>query len=160
MNAALSQLRIQHACQILSSAGLIRLVSEIDDHGPIPPRALARTLTGLSTTQARQARQQADTLALLHRSRSGLGLTEAGTDLASFYDAAARWARHHNCPDHTSTFTDRIRHVLTLLAEPAEKQPQLKGGGAASLREVGLLLCKWVGTHQQQRDQRTYGAAA
>ncbi|MGN9821603.1 hypothetical protein ACTMUQ_40575 [Streptomyces sp. SD11] len=160
MNAALSQPRGQHACQSLSSAGLIRLVSEIDDHGPIPPRALARTLTGLSTTQAKQAKQQADTLALLDRSRPGLALTEAGTGLANLYDAAARWARHHNYPDHTSTFTDRIRHVLTLLSEPAEKQPQLMDQEAVGLHEVDLLLREWVGTHQQQEDQRTYGTAA
>ncbi|MBQ0855457.1 regulator [Streptomyces sp. BH-SS-21] len=160
MNAALSPPRVQHACQSLSSVGLIRLVSEIDDHGPIPPRALARTLTGLSRTQAKQARKQADMLVLLDGSCSGLALTEAGADLASFYDAAARWARHHDYPHHTSTFSDRIRHVLTLLSEPAETQPQLKDGEAAGLHEVGLLLREWVDTYQRQHDQSMYGAAA
>ncbi|MFF3501164.1 hypothetical protein [Streptomyces sp. NPDC003247] len=161
MNPVLSHQRLQRVCPALSSAGLIRMVSEIDDHGAIPSRALARTLTGLSTTQIRQAVAQADTLGLLDRSRSGLGLTPAGRDLADLYDATARWARHHNYPSRVSNFSERIRSVMVLLSEPTVTEWRQQDGDAAGLREVNRLLTEWADTHQQrEHHQSAYDVAA
>ncbi|MFK0120076.1 regulator [Streptomyces sp. NPDC090994] len=159
MNPALSH--HQTACRSLSSAGLIRLVSEIDDHGAIPPRALARTLSDLSTTQIRTAMEQADRLGLLDRSGSGLGLSPAGRGLADLYDAIARWARHHNHPQRIGTFTERIRSVLSVLAEPASTEPLLRDDDATTgLGHIRRLLADWVETHQQPEHQSSYGVAA
>jgi DNA-binding HxlR family transcriptional regulator len=156
-----SRHQLQHTCQALALPALIRLVSEIDDHGTIPPRALARSLTALSTHQIRQAIERADALGVLHRSRVGLGLTAAGRDLADFYDAAARWARRHNYPEPVSNFPERIRRVLLLLSDPAAPQPPLHSGDAATgLRQVHRLLTSWIEAHQQQAHQSAYGVAA
>ncbi|MFI8308735.1 hypothetical protein ACIF80_36095 [Streptomyces sp. NPDC085927] len=153
--------QFQHVCARLASAGLIRLVSEIDDHGAIPPRALARTLTDLAPHHIRQAVEQAESLGLLDRSHSGLGLTTAGKDLADFYDHAARWARQHNYPARTCDFTSRIRRTLALLDQPAVREPRLQDGDAAAeLRHVHRLLAEWADTHQLTPVPNSYGVAA
>ncbi|MDX3372117.1 hypothetical protein PV387_40100 [Streptomyces sp. ME02-6987-2C] len=162
MNPAHSRHQLQHMGTALASAGLIRLISEIDDHGAIPVRALARTLTDLSTAQIRQAVTQADALSLLDRSHTGLGLTEAGRDLADLYDHVARWARHHNYPHAVSTFAERIRRVFALLADPTTTQPGQQDSEAdASLHHIQRLLTEWADAHHQpQPQQSAYGIAA
>jgi hypothetical protein len=153
--------QLQYACTTLASAGLVRLVSEIDDHGAIPPRALARTLPDLTPHQIRQATEQADALGLLDRSHRGLGLSAAGQDLADLYDATARWARRHNYPARICDFAGRIRHTLALLCESAVTDPRPQDGDAATgLGHVHRLLAEWVHTHQPQPTPDAYGAAA
>lgn len=153
--------QLQRIRRTLSSTGLIRLVSEIDDNGVIPSRALTRTLSDLSTTQIRQAVEQADTLGLLGRSSTDLGLTPAGRTLADLYDATARWARQHNLPGPVSTFTERIRSVFALLAEPGETHPRPPSSDATGARQIGQLLAEWVGTHQVHGlHHHMYGVAA
>ncbi|MGW7423591.1 regulator [Streptomyces sp. NPDC054813] len=161
MISAISPQQLKHACTALSGAALIRLVSEIDDHGAIPPRALTRTLTDLTTHQIRQATEQADALGLLDRAHSGLGLTAAGGDLADVYDATARWARRHNYPAPICDFAGRIRHTFALLGEPAAADPRTTDGeAAAELGRVHQLLAEWIHTHQSQQIRSTYGVAA
>ncbi|GGS93065.1 hypothetical protein [Streptomyces chromofuscus] len=160
MIPAISPQQLKRACTALSGAALIRLVSEIDDHGAIPPRALARTLTELTTHQIRQATEQADALGLLDRSHSGLGLTAAGQDLADVYDATARWARRHNHPAPICDFAGRIRHTFALLGEPTADPRPTDGEAAAELGRVYRLLAEWIHTHQSQQIRSTYGVAA
>ncbi|MEU7117929.1 hypothetical protein [Streptomyces zaomyceticus] len=104
----------ERSCSALSSPELIRLITEMDDNGSIPPRGLARTLPDLSPHQLRHATEQAHTLGLV-RARQGLSLTESGTQLAEVYDEAASWARAHNYPGVTSTFVTRVWATLQLL---------------------------------------------
>ncbi|MFE4331458.1 regulator [Streptomyces sp. NPDC056831] len=94
------------------------MITEIDEHGPIPSRGLARTLPDLAPYQIRQATEQAHRHGLV-RQESGLHLTGSGEDLAELYDTAARWARQHQYPALVADFATRIRHTLALLAEPA-----------------------------------------
>ncbi|WSQ12926.1 hypothetical protein OG604_37030 [Streptomyces sp. NBC_01231] len=160
MMPSLSPQQIELACGPLSSASLIRLVSEIDDHGAIPPRALARTLTDLTAHHLRQATEQADALGLLDRSRTSLGLTTVGQDLADLYDATARWARRHNYPLPLCHFAGRIRHTFALLAEPTADSIASDSDAEAELGHVRRLLAEWFHTHQSQQSCGCDGVAA
>ncbi|MFD8351540.1 hypothetical protein ACFV1X_21690 [Streptomyces coelicoflavus] len=160
MNPVHSRHQLQHTSTALASANLIRLISEIDNHGAIPARALARTLTDLSTAQIRQAVEQADALSLFDRSHTGLGLSTAGRDLADLYDHAARWARRHNYPHRVSTFAERIDRVFALLADPATPQPGRHDREAATgLSHLQRLLTEWTDAHHRPQ-QSAYGVAA
>ncbi|KUN02128.1 hypothetical protein AQI95_29085 [Streptomyces yokosukanensis] len=107
----------QHACTVLSSPALIRLITEIDDNGPIPVRQTARILADLPVDDLRQATDMARAGDLVSvRPGAGLSLTTAGEELADVYDTLARWARRHAYPAPVSDFTGRIRHTLALLA--------------------------------------------
>lgn len=115
----LSTIDTQRAHAVLSSPALIRLITEIDDNGPIPPRALTRTLTDLPADHLRHSADQARALGLVHvQPGAGLSLTTAGEELADAYDALARWARRHEHPAPVYDFTGRIQHTLALLAQP------------------------------------------
>ncbi|MGW2822137.1 hypothetical protein ACWC24_14160 [Streptomyces sp. NPDC001443] len=160
MIPAISPQQLQHACAALSSADLICLVSEIDDHEAIPPRALTRTLTALTTHQIRQAVDQADTLGLLDRSLSGLELTAAGRDLADLYDATARWARRNNYPAATGDFAGRIHHTFALLAETIADARFARFEVDAELRRIRRQMADWLSAHQPQQTSCTSGVAA
>lgn len=159
MTHAPSRRRLRDVRTVLSSAGLIRLVSEIDDHGAIPVRAMARTLTDLSTRQIRQAIEQADALNLLARTSAGVGLSAAGRDLADLYDTTARWARRHNYPAARCDFATRIRRTFTLLGEPSADD-QGVAGSDSELGRVRLLMTEWIHAHEIQRDHGTNDFAA
>ncbi|MGP3733003.1 hypothetical protein ACTWJ9_07250 [Streptomyces sp. GDS52] len=158
MIPALSHQQLRGTCTALSSASLIRLVSEIDDHGAIPVRGLARTLAELSTRQIRQAIEQADALGLLTRTPGSVGLSAAGRDLADVYDATARWARRHNYPAPLCDFAGRIQHTFALLGMPTEGTQDPDGEQVAELGRIHRLMAEWVHTHQRNRS--TYGVAA
>ncbi|MEV8408999.1 hypothetical protein AB0R12_25375 [Streptomyces niveus] len=103
----------------LSEPALIRLITEIDDNGPIPPRSTGRIFPDFTPQQIRHATERAHTLGLIHtRVGGGLGLTESGILLAEVYDVTARWARRHAYPAPTGDFAGRIRHTFALLTEP------------------------------------------
>ncbi|MEF9902088.1 hypothetical protein ABZ669_13445 [Streptomyces hirsutus] len=158
MIPALSHQQLHAMCTALSSASLIRLVSEIDDHGAIPVRGLARTLADLSTRQIRQAIEQADVLGLLTRTPGSVGLSAAGRDLADVYDATARWARRHNYPAPLCDFAGRIQHTFALLGTTAEGTQDSDGERDAELGRIHRLMTEWVHTHQRNRS--THGVAA
>ncbi|MFE9308133.1 hypothetical protein ACFYM5_10575 [Streptomyces sp. NPDC006706] len=158
MIPALSHQQLRDTCTALSSAGLIRLVSEIDDHGAIPVCGLERALADLSTHQIRQAIEQADALGLLTRTSGSVGLSAAGRDLADVYDATARWARRHNYPAPLCHFAGRIQHTFALLVTPAADTRDSDGEHDAELGRVQRLLAEWVHTHQ--RNCNTCGVAA
>ncbi|MEV0691272.1 hypothetical protein [Streptomyces sp. NPDC050388] len=118
MTAPVTTAELRDTVTVLSSLPLIRLITEIDDNGPIPPRGLARTLADLSAHHLHQTTDVARALGLIRvRPGAGLGLTTAGSELADVYDATARWARHHAYPTGASDFTSRVQHTLGLLAE-------------------------------------------
>ncbi|MFE3645923.1 hypothetical protein ACFXOM_33955 [Streptomyces sp. NPDC059169] len=165
MTTSLSPEQLQPVCTALSSAALIRLISEIDDNGSIPSRGLARTLSDLTPHQIRHATEQAHALGLVHARRgASLGLTESGADLADVYDATARWARRHEYPARSGDFTGRIRHTLALLAEPqvfaalaaAQAPSHLAAAGrlstakaAAELVQPWNALAQWLDANPQ-----------
>lgn len=146
----------ERSCSALASPELIRLITEIDDNGTIPPRGLARTLSDLSPHQLRHATALAHTLGLV-RARQGLSLTESGTQLAEVYDEAARWARAHDYPGVTGTFVTRVRATLQLLgsADVSGRRQERNGqaGLVASLEAVESLtgpktaVESWIARH-------------
>ena len=158
---SLSQTDVRRSCTMLSATGLIRLITEIDDNGPIPGRALTRTLTGIPDTQRRQAVFQARALGLVrHRPGVGLDLTPAGAELADIYDAMARWARHHSFPAPVCDFTSRVQHTLALVTAPIALVPENTNegsGGAPSACAASAgdlagprdLLHQWLCAHQR-----------
>ncbi|MFB7630488.1 hypothetical protein ACFC0M_06000 [Streptomyces sp. NPDC056149] len=155
---ALSTAGGQDACAVLSLAGLIRLIAEIDDNGPIPKRGLARTLPDLSLHRLRHATDLARTLHLVHGGAGGsLVLTASGEELADAYDALARWARRHNYPAPICDFTRRIQHTLALLATPATPRVERDAHAPAAPGEQALAdlagprdaLEQWLRAHPQ-----------
>ncbi|MGW2046233.1 regulator [Streptomyces sp. NPDC001858] len=147
------------AVELLASRSLIRLVTEIDDNGAIPPRRLAATLPDLSMHQLRRATETARTHGLVRTvPGAGLELTDTGCELADLYDTAARWSRSHALPSQVCGFSDRVRHVLSLLApslavESSESADSLAPVSAARLpsaeAEAGLarlraLVIQWL----------------
>ncbi|MFE5957977.1 regulator [Streptomyces rubiginosohelvolus] len=152
---------LRAAVDFLSSPALIRLITEIDDNGPIPPRKLASTLPDLSTHHLRQINHLARVHDLVRAAPgAGLELTTSGTELADFYDAIARWARNHAYPTRVSDFTSRIRHTLSLVESLPVANP---AGGSTRRPDVELadteddveptgpraLLLQWLDAHPQ-----------
>ncbi|MFD7320621.1 hypothetical protein ACFV9D_05940 [Streptomyces sp. NPDC059875] len=144
MNTSPSTADVQRACTVLSSPALIRLITEIDDNGPIPPRGLTRILSDLAPHQIRDATDQAHALGLV-RARQGLGLTESGIQAAEVYDEAARWARTHHYPEVTSSLVTRVRATLRLLGDTAGPAPS--PAAASSLTAPKTALEAWITTH-------------
>ncbi|MEV5048650.1 regulator [Streptomyces griseoincarnatus] len=117
MSTSFTPAEARHAVELLASRSLIRLVTEIDDNGAIPPRRLAGTLPDLSAHQLRSASDTARAHGLVRVAPgAGLELTDSGMELADLYDALARWARRHSLPAAVCEFSSRVQHVLGLLA--------------------------------------------
>jgi hypothetical protein len=156
MTTLFTSAEARHAVELLASRSLIRLVTEIDDNGAIPPWRLTSTLPDLSSHQLHRATETAHTHGLVRiMSGAGLELTKPGSELADLYDAATRWARHHAYPAPVGEFSSRIRHVLDLLApslaaEPADGPPRpsavpLPSADAdAGLARPRALLIQWL----------------
>ncbi|MEU4030585.1 regulator [Streptomyces anulatus] len=152
---------LRAAVDFLSSPALIRLISEIDDNGPIPPRKLVSTLPDLSPHHLRRISHLARVHDLVRAAPgAGLELTASGIELADFYDAIARWARHHAYPTRVSDFTSRIRHTLSLVeslpaTDPAESSTRLPGvelvDAEPGFEQPGprALLLQWLDAHPQ-----------
>ncbi|RZU14346.1 regulator [Streptomyces sp. BK239] len=156
MSTPYSSAEVHRAVELLASRPLVRLVTEIDDNGAIPPRRLAGILPDLSTHQLRSASHTARAYGLVRAAPgAGLQLTDAGTELADLYDAMARWARRHAVPAPVCEFSSRIRHVLDLLApsltaERADALSPLIGDGAeAGLARPRTLLIQWLADNPQ-----------
>lgn len=152
---------VRNAVDLLAARSLIRLVTEIDDNGAIPPRRLANTLPDLSSHQQRRATEVARTHGLVRTvPGTGLELTESGSELADLYDAAARWGRHHAYPTPVCEFSSRIRHVLDVLAPSLAAQDaggrswpyaaRLPSAEAqADLARPRALLIQWLAGNPQ-----------
>lgn len=152
---------VRNAVELLASRSLIRLVTEIDDNGAIPPRRLAGTLPDLSAHQLRRAAEAARAHGLVRTvPGAGLELTDSGSELADLYDAAARWARRHYFPAPVCEFSSRIRHVLDLLAPslatecvdglPRPSAARLPSDEAeADLARPRALLIQWLAGNPQ-----------
>ncbi|MEU4486650.1 regulator [Streptomyces purpurascens] len=142
--------------ELLGSRSLIRIVTEIDDNGAIPPLRLAATLPDLSPRQLRRATETARTHGFIRTARgAGLELTESGSELADLYDAVARWGRRHAYPEPVCDFISRIRHGLDLLApslatEPTNSLPRRPAAhlpsdeAEADLARTRALLVQWL----------------
>ncbi|AXG80782.1 regulator [Streptomyces paludis] len=116
MTTRFTTAEVRNATELLASRSLIRLITEIDDNGAIPPQRLTATFTDLSSHQLRRATETARTHGLVRNTPgTGLELTHAGSELADLYDATARWSRRHAYPAPVCEFSNRVRHVLGLL---------------------------------------------
>ncbi|MEU5162330.1 hypothetical protein AB0G74_22370 [Streptomyces sp. NPDC020875] len=120
--------RLARTVAVLSDPGLIRLITEIDDHGPVPANGFARTFLDLSRHQIRHARDTARDLGLIHSVHQTYRLTDRGTDLADLYDQAARWARAHTHPARDSSFVTRVRATLDHLTRPGHHDETAESG--------------------------------
>ncbi|MFH9819667.1 regulator [Streptomyces sp. NPDC017230] len=161
MSTSFTPAEARHAVDLLASPSLIRLVTEIDDNGAIPPRRLAGTLPDLSAHQLRSASDTARAHGLVRVAPgTGLELTDAGTELADLYDALARWARRHSVPAAVCEFSGRVRHVLGLLAPSLTPENADRPGplpdvhpigteGEAELVRARTLLIQWLAGNPQ-----------
>lgn len=141
MTPSYSREQLRRVSTVLSEPALIRLITEIDDNGPVPPRSSGRIFPDLAPHRIRHAIERAHALGLIHtRVGGGLGLTESGVLLAEVYDVTARWARQHAYPARTGDFAGRIRHTFALLSEP-RVHAALTAAEPSSLRiSVGIPL--------------------
>ncbi|MFD4577459.1 regulator [Streptomyces sp. NPDC058417] len=148
MNTFLTPAETRRVVEVLASRPLVRLVTEIDDNGAIPPRRLAGTLSDLSLHQLRGASGTARAHGLVRIAPgAGLELTDSGVALADLYDAMARWARRHAVPAAVCEFSSRIRAVLDLLAPPLTTEPA--DGPEKSLVRLRALLIQWLADNPQ-----------
>ncbi|WP_217570586.1 hypothetical protein [Streptomyces sp. GbtcB7] len=135
----------------LCRPAVIRLVSEIDDNGPISrSRGSLRSAFGdLTTHQLRHAIDVARTLGVVHagpHATARYRLTPAGEDLAALYDTAARWSRTHQYPSTASDFVTRVQHTLKLLGDGGAVLP---AEAAFALPTLQSALAEWLRTHPQ-----------
>ncbi|MEV8071635.1 regulator [Streptomyces sp. A1499] len=164
MSTSFTPAAARHAVDLLASRPVIRLVTEIDDNGAIPPRRLAGTLPDLSAHQLRSASDTARAHGLVRVAPgAGLELTESGTELADLYDALARWARRHSVPAAVCDFSSRVHHALGLLAPSLTPENADRPGPLPDVRPIGvegegelvcvrMLLIQWlVGNPQVAR---------
>ncbi|WP_326746042.1 regulator [Streptomyces sp. NBC_00121] len=161
MTTRFTSAEVRRAVELLASRSVIRLVTEIDDNGAIPPRRLAGTLPDLSSHQLRRAAEAARAYGLVRTAPgSGLELAYAGAELADLYDAAARWARRHAYPAPVCEFSSRIRHVLDLLApslaperadglSPRSAAHLPSADAEADLARPRALLIQWLASNPQ-----------
>ncbi|MFJ3019471.1 regulator [Streptomyces tendae] len=161
MSTSFTPAAARHAVDLLASRPVIRLVTEIDDNGAIPPRRLAGTLPDLSAHQLRSASDTARAHGLvLLASGAGLELTDSGTELADLYDALARWARRHSVPAAVCDFSSRVRHALGLLAPSLTPENADRPGPLVDVHPIGMegeaelvrartLLIQWLAGNPQ-----------
>ncbi|MEU6243958.1 regulator [Streptomyces sp. NPDC047024] len=159
MNTLFSRGELHAAVRLLASRSLIRLITEIDGNGAIPPRRLSGILLDVSRHRLRRTIEAARAHGLVRVvPGTGLELTEAGVELADLYDASARWARHHAYPAPTCDFSSRISHCLRLL-EPSlatdlsgsPSHPDIEdldsAEAEADLCRPRALLVQWLAAH-------------
>lgn len=157
MTATFTSAELRNAVSLLSSPALIRLITEIDDNGPIPPRRLAATLPDLSPHHLRRTTEAARAHGLVRVAPGvGLDLNESGSQLADFYDTTARWARRHAYPRRVCDFTSRIRHTLDLLAFSLAGGPHRpavadlpSAEAETDLARPRALLVQWLAANPQ-----------
>lgn len=140
-------LRERRAIRTLSLPGLIRLITEIDDNGPISRQrgSLQGALGDLTTGQLRHAIDTARDLGLIHARGPALAryqLTASGKDLAEVYDTAARWARTNQLPSRTSDFVARVQHALQM----QDGGPEFPGA-TTEPSAPHEALSEWLKTH-------------
>ncbi|MFD4476465.1 hypothetical protein ACFWPU_10175 [Streptomyces sp. NPDC058471] len=133
--------QVRRAIRALSLPGLIRLVTEIDDNGPISRRrgSLRSAFDDLTVPQLRHATDRAREFGLVYGDedeRVRYRLTDSGEDLAEVYDTAARWARAHQFPTVASDFVTRVQRTLSLLG----RGEALAHGAARIGDSSGLLV--------------------
>ncbi|WP_446038040.1 hypothetical protein [Streptomyces sp. SID1121] len=131
--------QVTRAVAQLSHSGLIRLISEIDDNGPIDNRMLGRTFTDLTRHQIRHALATGHRHGLIQeptKTNPVHLLTHHGAELADVYDQIARWARSNDYPNHTSDFVTRVQGTLSLLAHEHVTTLANNAGEMAPVRHV------------------------
>lgn len=159
MTALFTPAEVRNTVDLLAARSMVRLITEIDDNGAIPPRRLANTLPDLSSHQQRSAIEAARAHGLVRTvPGAGLELTDSGAELADLYDAMARWARRHAYPAPVCEFSSRIRHVLDLLApslaaQNADGPPWPSAtrlpSSEADLARPRALLIEWLASNTQ-----------
>lgn len=140
-------LRERRAIRTLTLPGLIRLVTEIDDNGPISRHrgSLQAAFGDLATGQLRHAIDTARDLGLIHargHTTARYQLTASGKDLAELYDIAARWARTRQLPSPASDFVARVQYALQQ-QDGGQGQP----GAATEPSAPHEALSAWLTAH-------------
>lgn len=128
-----SFLNERRAIRTLTLPSLIRLITEIDDNGPISHRRgnLQGAFGDLTPGQLRHAIDTARALHLVHSDETTpdrYRLTESGEALAEVYDTAARWARAGHFPASSVDFVTRVQCTLQLPSRdplPSGSMPEL-----------------------------------
>ncbi|MGW1224846.1 regulator [Streptomyces sp. NPDC002530] len=148
MSTPFSPAEVQRAIDLLASRPLVRLVTEIDDNGAIPPRRMIGILPDLAPHQLRSASRTARAHGLIWGAPgTGLELTQAGHELADLYDAMASWARRRAAPAPVCEFSSRIRYVLDRLAPSLTTESA--DGAVDGMSRLRALLIQWLAGNPQ-----------
>ncbi|MCL2729129.1 MAG: hypothetical protein FWE15_03780 [Actinomycetia bacterium] len=109
------------AAEVLGRQRTTRLVSELNDHGPVPLGQVAGTFSDLTQDQCnhgmRDLRQRGLIAYGKDAGRDCYVLTTAGEGLGDVHDALFRWARKYNFPAEQSDFVTRVEASLGLLRD-------------------------------------------
>ncbi|MEU3602644.1 hypothetical protein ABZ714_28605 [Streptomyces sp. NPDC006798] len=124
----------------VSSPALIRLITEIDDHGPLSTTLLGRTFPDLTRRDVLQARDTALHLGLITTGHGTYELTGHGADLAEAYDQAARWARRHGLPARNASFISRVQTAVDHATLP-DRHDETHASAPAAVRDA---LTRWT----------------
>jgi DNA-binding HxlR family transcriptional regulator len=115
-------LQTARAAELLLRRWTTRIVTELDDNGPIPFRHTNSALADIpsnSRTPALRALQRRGLVAVTDAGdAASYVLSDAGQGLGDVYEVIARWARTHHYPDAGADFARRINHTLALLTDP------------------------------------------
>lgn len=132
------------AAELVGRQWTTRVISEIDDNGPIPRQTVSSAFPDLPQNALHYALTTLRRRGLLtvgaeeheehkaneeHEAEEGeeeeeearassYVLTDAGADLGDVHDALFRWARRHNYPSRTCDFVTRVEATLNLLKNP------------------------------------------
>ncbi|AIA01183.1 hypothetical protein [Streptomyces noursei] len=124
----------------LSLPGLIRLISETDDNGPVSRGSLGATFDDLTCHQLRHALDAARDFGVVYADEeaqpASYRLTRSGEDLAEGYDTVAHRARTHQYPSPSSDFVTPVQSTLHLLARVPDAHQAPKDDGARDRLEA------------------------
>lgn len=113
------------AATLLSYRWTTRIITELDDNGPVARRrgSLAATFPDipvdlLNTAVAGLRRRGLVRRETLTTGEQQLTLTAPGVGLGDVYDRLGRWARQHDYPGDQPDFVIRVEAALGLLRDP------------------------------------------
>ncbi|WP_433549150.1 hypothetical protein ACQPZG_31880 [Streptomyces sp. CA-294286] len=118
---AVSETQVSRAATLMGRNHTVRIISELDDNGPIPQGAMSAVFSPFILYPVHNVLRALCTRGLVtfdKQNEHRLTLTEAGRALGDVFDSLARWARAHQYPAEHADFATRVRSALALLRDP------------------------------------------
>ncbi|MFI5804409.1 hypothetical protein [Streptomyces sp. NPDC051561] len=118
---AMADTQVSRAATLMGRHHTVRIISELDDNGPIPQGAMNAVFSPFIHYPVHNVLRALRTRGLVtfdKQNEHRLTLTEAGRALGDVFDSLARWARTHQYPAEHADFATRVKSALVLLRDP------------------------------------------